>query len=133
MKGSCLCGDVKFVITGDIQSFYLCHCIYCKKGSGSAAAANLFVASADIHWLAGESLRVFYQVPNSLHVRCFCSQCGSPVPMVLDESGLVMLPAGCLDDDITKAPDAHIFIKREAQWERQAVHAKCFAGEPDSY
>ncbi|MFN3455173.1 MAG: GFA family protein, partial [Pseudobdellovibrio sp.] len=40
--GSCLCGQVEFKIQGVLESFFLCHCKYCQKDTGSAHSANLF-------------------------------------------------------------------------------------------
>jgi hypothetical protein len=41
-SGSCLCGEIRFEIEGEFERFYLCHCEYCRKDTGSAHAANLF-------------------------------------------------------------------------------------------
>ncbi len=40
-KGSCLCGLVKYELTGAFQQFFLCHCTRCQKDTGTAHAANL--------------------------------------------------------------------------------------------
>lgn len=133
MKGQCLCGGVVFELTGDVQSFYLCHCNYCKKGSGSAHAANIFVAKPALTWLSGESLLRHYQVPDSRHERCFCSVCGAPMPMRLADADLLMLPVGCLDEQPQQAPDAHLYMARVAPWERLAGEVAGFDGEPDAY
>lgn len=52
-SGSCLCGAVRFTVQGAFEHFYLCHCEYCRKDSGSAHGANLFSATARLQWLAG--------------------------------------------------------------------------------
>ena len=44
--GSCLCGEVRFEVTGDFERFFLCHCGRCRKDTGSAHAANLAVYEA---------------------------------------------------------------------------------------
>ena len=41
IKGSCLCGGVKFEIRGSKGPFELCHCNRCRKATGSAFAAGL--------------------------------------------------------------------------------------------
>ena len=45
-SGACLCGAVHFEIEGDFERFFLCHCEYCRKDTGSAHAANLFRPAA---------------------------------------------------------------------------------------
>lgn len=33
--GSCLCGNVKYTLTGDPMAAFLCHCANCKKFTGA--------------------------------------------------------------------------------------------------
>jgi hypothetical protein len=53
-KGSCLCGSVHYEFTGNMGIFQYCHCSRCRKVTGSAHAANLFVAPEQFHWVQGE-------------------------------------------------------------------------------
>jgi hypothetical protein len=39
-QGSCLCGEVRFEIEGEFERFFLCHCEYCRKDTGSASRAK---------------------------------------------------------------------------------------------
>ncbi|TVY91856.1 hypothetical protein LAWI1_G002178 [Lachnellula willkommii] len=41
-NGSCLCGSITYIISGTPSTTVLCHCISCKKSSGSAFMANNF-------------------------------------------------------------------------------------------
>ncbi len=76
-QGSCQCGEVKYGIEGEFEGFFLCHCKYCQKDTGSAHAANLFSTQAKLLWKSGESLAKTYKIPNTSHVKCFCTQCGA--------------------------------------------------------
>ncbi|MEQ8403197.1 MAG: GFA family protein [Roseitalea porphyridii] len=116
-RGSCLCGQVRFEITGDFERFYLCHCQRCRKGTGSAHAANLFAHGATLRWLSGEDHLRRYAVPGTRHTRCFCETCGAPVPRVQQDGTLVVVPAGSLDSPVTIRPDAHIFVAGRADWD----------------
>ena len=115
--GSCLCGEVRFEIDGQFEAFFLCHCGRCRKGTGSAHAANLFSSTAKLTWLSGEEKVRTFKVPSSRHQRSFCSACGSAVPRV-HLSGLVA-PAGAFDSQIDNRPNAHICIASAASWDRQ--------------
>ena len=75
--GSCLCGAVRYEVHGGFESFFLCHCGRCRKGTGSAHAANLFASNAAIVWLSGESRVKTFRVAGTRHERSFCSECGS--------------------------------------------------------
>jgi hypothetical protein len=115
--GSCLCGAVRFEIEGEFQRFYLCHCEYCRKDTGSAHAANLFSSSATLQWVSGEeNLRIF-NLPATRHSRCFCGTCGSALPTTQRDAKLLVVPAGSLDSAVRIRPDAHIFGSSRASWD----------------
>jgi hypothetical protein len=39
-EGSCLCGSIRYSIASELSDFGYCHCISCRKASGTACAAN---------------------------------------------------------------------------------------------
>lgn len=114
--GSCLCGTVRFEIKGDFDSFFLCHCHHCQKDTGSAHAANLFSSSAKLTWRSGVESVTSFTLPGTRHTKSFCQLCGSAVPNIQPDGGLVV-PAGCLDTDISVRPTAHIFTASRAAWD----------------
>ncbi|SDW81396.1 GFA family protein [Marinobacter mobilis] len=131
-RGSCLCGQVRFEIDGDFESFYLCHCTHCRKDTGSAHAANLFSGTASLRWLAGADTVRRYQLPATRHVKSFCSVCGSAVPTEQPELKVLVVPAGCLDDDIRLRPTAHLFVASKAGWDEDLEQVPAFDGLPRS-
>ncbi len=115
--GSCLCRRVKYKVKGHFDDFYLCHCRYCRKDTGSAHAANLFSGTAQLEWLRGESEVRSYQPPRSGHKKAFCVHCGSALPNLQMDGQLLVVPAGSLDTEINKHPDGHIFVAHRAGWD----------------
>jgi hypothetical protein len=128
--GSCLCGQVRFEIDGELERFYLCHCEYCRKDTGSAHAANLFSASATLQWLAGEDKVEQFNLPSTRHSRSFCSTCGSALPNVQMNGKLLVVPAGSLNGRIPIKPDAHIFVSSRAAWDDALEKLPTFDGFP---
>ena len=126
--GACLCGAVRFEIEGGFERFYLCHCVYCRKDTGSAHAANLFSATATLHWRAGQDMATLYRLPGTRHARCFCAVCGSALPYTTGR--LLVVPAGALDDAFDGTPDAHLFVASRAAWDRGLEHVPAFDGFP---
>ena len=126
--GSCLCGAVAFKLQGEFDRFYLCHCSHCRKDTGSAHAANLFASAALFQWTSGQDKVRTYQLPQTRHVRCFCSTCGSALPHVGDP--FVVVPAGSLDTDPGLAPDAHIFVGSRAAWDQELAGILAFDAFP---
>ncbi|WP_084183219.1 GFA family protein, partial [Nevskia soli] len=91
-SGSCLCAAVRFEIDGDFERFYLCHCEYCRKDTGSAHAANLFTAKAALRWLSGQEKATQFTLPSTQHSRSFCSICGSALPSLQMNGTLLVVP-----------------------------------------
>ncbi len=115
--GSCLCGEVRFEVEGDFEHFYLCHCEFCRKDTGSAHAANLFSSTAVLTWLAGADNVKLFALPATRHRKCFCLACGSALPMLQDEGKLLVVPAGSLNGEVHIRPTAHIFVLNRASWD----------------
>ncbi|MDD0853618.1 GFA family protein [Halobacteriovorax sp. GB3] len=129
--GSCLCGDIKFEVTEKFLSFYLCHCKYCQKDTGSAHAANLFTKHTALKWLSGEESVRKYQVPSSRHAKSFCQNCGSAVATIQEEEQLLVVPAGSLDGPVEIRPNAHLFISSKANWDDQLHQIESFDKFPE--
>ncbi|MDR3376862.1 MAG: GFA family protein, partial [Ancalomicrobiaceae bacterium] len=117
--GSCQCGTVRFQISGEFESFFLCHCARCRKDTGSAHAANLFSSTAEITWLSGRDSIKTYRIPTTRHERSFCVECGSALPGVQLNGALLVVPAGSLDSAIDIRPNAHICLGSRAEWDFQ--------------
>lgn len=132
VKGSCLCGSVNFEIDGDFESFFLCHCSYCRKDTGSAHAANLFSNNAKLKWNSGQELVKNFKLPATRHTKSFCKECGSAMPIEVAALGLVVVPAGSLDDNISIKPTAHIFTASKANWDENLENVYSFEGYPQA-
>lgn len=132
ISGSCLCGAVRFRIAGKLESFFLCHCQRCRKDTGSAHAANLFSTTASLEWLSGHDLVRTFELPGTRHRKSFCTECGSALPGVDTDSGLLVVPAGSLDDPIAIRPNAHICGDSRAEWDHDLEDIPVLAGLPGS-
>ena len=116
-SGSCLCGAVEFQISGEFDSFFLCHCERCRKDTGSAHAANLFSSTATVRWLSGQDRIRTFRVPGTRHEKSFCMECGSALPTVRSGGALVVVPAGSIDGPVAIRPAAHICLASRAEWD----------------
>jgi hypothetical protein len=129
--GSCLCGEVNFEIEGEFASFFLCHCEYCRKDTGSAHGANLFSSTAKLNWLSGEdNVRVF-TLPSTRHSKGFCATCGSALPHNQVNGKVLVVPAGSLDSEISIKPNAHLFISSKATWDEALEKIPSFEKLPN--
>ncbi|WEK48592.1 MAG: GFA family protein [Candidatus Kaistia colombiensis] len=128
--GSCLCGAARFEVSGDFQSFFLCHCSRCSKDSGSAHSANLFSSEAQLDWLSGEEKVRTFQLPETRHQRSFCADCGSALPGLQMGGALLVVPAGSLDSPLPMRPNAHINVASRADWDEHLEEIPRLDGLP---
>ena len=117
LKGSCLCGAVKYEASGEAKRFLHCHCSRCRKASGTGHATNLFLQPGTLKWLAGEEQVHAFKVPEAKRfTNTFCAACGGRLPRQVQGADIVMIPAGSLDDEAPIAPQCRIFYGSRAAW-----------------
>jgi len=130
LSGSCLCGAVRYTVTGEAQRFYHCHCSRCRKATGTGHASNLFLKGT-LEWESGEELIKSFKVPGAERfTNIFCETCGGRVPRFIEKIGVVFIPAGSLDDEPGLGPQAHIFRGSSAAWSCGAVDLPDFDEYP---
>jgi len=114
--GSCLCGAVRLRIDAPLAAIQLCHCGQCRKAQGSAFAANMPVAEADLAILSGaDRLKAFESSPGK--ERVFCADCGSPIfSRLKSKPGVVRIRAGVLDAPVPARPAFHFHTASQADW-----------------
>lgn len=124
LEGGCLCGAVRYAISQPFTLFQYCHCSRCRKVSGTAYAANIFVPSEQFCWLSGEDQIVSHKIADAKHfVTTFCQSCGSSMPSHTGDAKTAIVPAGGLDklpstDPEQSAPSQSIFWGSRADWYR---------------
>lgn len=92
-QGSCLCGNVRFRIRGNLRPVVACHCLQCRKTSGHYVAATQCAASEIT--IEGDTLRWFR---SSEHAeRGFCGTCGSNLFWRRMENPNISIFAGSID------------------------------------
>lgn len=116
-QGGCLCGAIRFEITGPIRNIIYCHCSQCRKAQGSAFATNGIVTTEHFHFLSGEDKLTGYESTPG-QTKYFCKICGSPIiSKTISKSGQVRVRLGTIESDISERPEAHIFATSKANWE----------------
>jgi len=122
VSGSCLCGGVKYEISGPLTSPANCHCSMCRKQHGAAYRSRAGVNASDFHWVQGEELVKFYESSPGTQ-RGFCSVCGSPIcnrvgagAVTASAGERVGIHLGTLDDDPGVSPIAHVYVGSKAPW-----------------
>jgi hypothetical protein len=125
IRGSCLCGAVRFEYGRSVTQIGMCHCSQCRKVSGVASNATIVVPAAELRWISGEELRQVYAKPSGWRTT-FCRSCGSPLPQKLPGAEAYWVPAGLLDDDPGLRVGGHIWVGSKAPWDEIAGDAPRF-------
>ena len=115
LSGSCLCGLVKYSISGEIMSMGFCHCRNCQKFTGSAFNAACWLELDSLQWQAGEEHVTRYESSPGIF-RCFCQRCGSSLLAMAPDHNAAGVHAGTLDDDPEIRPSVHIYTSSKACW-----------------
>ncbi len=122
IRGSCLCGGIRFEINGKVSGVGQCHCSLCRKVTGTGSNAVLLTAARSFRWRAGEDLAHRYERSSGWSTT-FCRVCGSPLPQLHPSGKVFWIPAGSLDDDPGTRIEQHIFVGSKAAWDEIAGSA----------
>ena len=114
VRGSCLCGAVRFEID-QVRALTHCHCANCRKLTGAAFATYAHVDADKFRFVAGEDMTVASNPPPG-SFRHRCKTCGCLTPGKASYLPTVSIPAGLLDDDPDVRPRLHVFTSSRAPW-----------------
>ncbi len=114
IKGSCLCGDVKYQISGKVGEVVHCHCETCRKAHGSAFSSVASVKDDDFELASTRDLSSFESSKGK--VRYFCSKCGTQIYAKRDGTAHIILRLGSLDDNPMTVEKNHIWVSQKAEW-----------------
>ena len=115
-QGGCLCGGIRFRVTGPLAAVQVCHCAQCRRAQGGPFATNIPVETQHLEFVSGEDLlRSFESSPGK--ERVFCGQCGSPVfSRRASLPGVVRLRAGLLEEPVDTRLAFHAYVDDAASW-----------------
>lgn len=103
--GGCLCGDVRFVASGQPDRVGICHCLDCRKHHGA-----LFYAAAIF---PGHAVTIDGETRDYAG-RNFCPRCGSSV--FARTGGEIEIHLGSLDEPNLLTPTYESWTIRRESW-----------------
>ena len=104
--GSCLCGAVRYEITGRPRTVTYCHCEQCRKTSGHFVAAT--AALHENLTMVDDSGLQWYK-SSDIADRGFCNVCGSSVFWRPSHGRYMAIMAGTLDTPTGLRSRMHIY------------------------
>ena len=113
-EGGCLCGDVRYRITGEPIDAGYCHCRMCQRASGAPVVAWATWPVHVFEILTG-ALVLFRSSARA--DRGFCGRCGTPLTFVSDDApDRVDVTLASLDRPAELAPENHGWYGSRIPW-----------------
>lgn len=117
LTGSCLCGAVRFAVTGPVRDVIVCHCVFCQRSNTSVGA---YAACRPEHLLLLAGKPRWYRSSATAR-RGFCAKCGSQLFWEPADGGRVSVAAGSLDQPTGLRVAEHIYCEHVGDYDRPAA------------
>jgi hypothetical protein len=113
--GACLCGAIRYRVTGPPRSTSLCHCASCRRATGGPSLAWAIFDEDKVEITQG-TLAVY---ASSRGVeRGFCATCGTSLTYRrANRPGLFDVTTASLDDPESFPPTKEIWTEQRLSWE----------------
>jgi hypothetical protein len=114
LEGGCLCGGVRYRVTGPVLVSGTCHCRTCRKAASAPELPFATIATSSFAITKGQPIAF----RSSAEVtRSFCGQCGSPLSYRHDATPDSLDVMTCsLDDPDSVPPTHHIWASEKQRW-----------------
>lgn len=132
VTGGCLCGAIRYRITGPALDTNFCHCRMCQKFTGSPTSAGSVYAIDTVQITRGTPT---YYKSSPFAERGFCAACGSSLfyrplsPAVTpDWENWILVYIGTLDNPVPNAPTWHLGVESQMPWmtiQHAALRLRC--------
>ena len=131
LSEGCMCGAVRYRISGTPIVAAVCHCDRCRPQSGSAFSTVIIIKRSTIK-LEGETA-VFEDIGASGFrvARRHCPRCGSPLTTEPDAAPEVMfVKVGGIDSNEWFHPVMELFVGKRRPWVASVTDAQQCEGNP---
>lgn len=126
--GRCLCGGVRYRVTGGLPDFEICHCRQCQRAGGGACVVVAPILASSFELLVGSELLASFQATPGKE-RLFCKRCGSPLcSRRHDKPEQLRLRVGTLIDTGDARVASHAYVASKLDWFDIGDEAARYAG-----
>ncbi|GAW20304.1 hypothetical protein EKO27_g11281 [Xylaria grammica] len=127
-EGGCFCGKVRYSVEGEPLGKALCHCLDCRKITGSTYSTNIIVGGSGFKLLSGTPKSIAKTADSGREiVSWFCGDCGSTLwrdgPGFGDGKAVkvgTLDDINALDDNI---PAVELFTSHRVNWVGEVASA----------
>ncbi len=116
--GGCMCGAVRYEVSGEPIWVGHCHCVSCRRHTGAPVVTFVCFQKEHVAFTKGER-RIYNSSPGV--GRAFCGQCGTPLTWegqseVSERGMIVEFHISTLDDPDAFIPTNHLFYPKRIAW-----------------
>ncbi len=116
LKGSCLCGTIRFEVTPPTKWCAHCHCSLCRRAHGAAFVTWFGVERSQFVMTSGDEKVAWFKSTTPAR-RGFCTRCGSTIFFESDRwPGEIHIALAHMEGAIDRAPAAHVFYDTHVTW-----------------
>ena len=138
--GSCMCGTVKYEVTGEPFWVGHCHCRDCRRRTGAPIVTYAGFSSSQVKFL-GDERQIYHSSPGVK--RGFCGKCGTPLTYEGQSNNpelgeIYEFHIGTLDEPDAFKPTSHLFYPERISWmevqdDLPRFRETEFNGDPECY
>jgi hypothetical protein len=130
-SGRCLCGAIRFELSGNPHAVAVCHCTDCQRSAGAPLVAWADFPEAAVKVTAGTPKTIN---SSGSAMRSFCPECGSGLfyrnADVLP--GLVAVQTATLDNPSRLAPTVQVQVAERQSWVPDLAKLKAYERFPSN-
>jgi hypothetical protein len=117
--GGCLCGEVRYVVTGPALFVSQCCCKDCQKATGTGHTTIVGLRASQLELSGTPKTYTNTGETGGQVTRHFCGTCGGRLYTTGDLPGddFVILQAGSLDAPDQVSPESVIYMKDAVAWD----------------
>ena len=117
-RAECSCGQLSATCAGKPLRVSVCHCLACKRRTGSAFSFNARFAADQVAVAGREAVFSRTGDEGSQVIYSFCPDCGTTVYYRIDDDpGIVAIPAGGFAEVAFPAPARSVYHEsRRCRW-----------------
>ena len=127
-EGGCMCGSVRYEVTGDETYAGVCHCDDCRRATGGAYVPWFGVKPDNFKVTKGE---ITQHESSSGIYRGFCGKCGSSLTYGGEGWNDIGITIASLDDPNAITPQSNVFLRERLHWVKFNEDMRNYEGFPE--
>lgn len=131
-SGQCLCGAIRYQLSGEPLVVALCHCVDCRRSAGAPLVAWALFPEPSLTLTKGSPKTIN---SSGTAMRSFCAECGSGLFYRNAEvfPGLVDVQSSTLDNPDALPPTMQIQTAERLAWMKHVHDLPEFERFPEQY